>query len=315
MVEGWLKRRLIKDFFELLAHDDAADVRRLNYWLKWEPRITDMWFVLGTDARKNRTKKFSDVVARMSGRDRSLTSCPDHRNNAFVMRIGSLLVIEFGTTGNACYIYAASNFATSLDRQGLSIYALKQKQHSARLSHNGQWELKFDEEIRALLGRATPAVLPVAIGADQRIRDAGISPADALDATLRSSAPSAEPPTPGMRYKPSWPAFTPSAPAPAPAPALALAQASHRPALPSRKPGETLESTNRDAPSRTLIGDLDLHIRNLGMTVEDNRSRGGALWLRLPESGLQPGFTTRKLIESYGFRFAQGKGYYLVEPD
>ena len=307
MVEGWLKRRLIKDFFELLAHDGAADVRRLNYWLKWEPRISEMWFVLGTDARNNRTKKFADVVARMAGYDRSLTNCPDHRNNAFVMRIGSLLVIEFGTTGNACYIFEASDFVTSLDKRGLSIHALKQVQHATRLSHAWQWEFKFDGDLGALLGEAAPAALPAALGAVQRVQEVDLAAADPPEGALRSNAPSAEPPTPGGGYRPSWSAFTPSAPAPA--------RAKDRPEPPNREPDETLEQANRDAQSRTLIGDLDLHIRNLGMTVEDNRSKGGALWLRLPESRLPPGFAMQKLIESYGFRFAKGKGFYYEEPD
>ena len=70
MVEGWLKRRLIKDFFELLARDGAADLRRLNYWLKWEPEISDMWFLLGEDARRNKTEAFLSVRKRMAGRDR-----------------------------------------------------------------------------------------------------------------------------------------------------------------------------------------------------------------------------------------------------
>lgn len=310
MVEGWLKRRLIKDFFELLAHDGAADVRRLNYWLKWEPRISEMWFVLGTDARNNRTKKFADVVARMAGYDRSLTNCPDHRNNAFVMRIGSLLVIEFGTTGNACYIFEASDFVTNLDKRGLSIHALKQVQHATRLSHAGQWEFKFDGDLGALLGKSAPTALPAALGAVQRVQDVDLAPANPADTSLKSNAPSAEPPTPGGRYRPSWPAFAPSAPTPAPAPAIDKPEPSK-----SSKPGKPLWWANRELLSPRLMGDLAHHIRNLGMTVEDNRSKGGALWLRLPESGLQPGFTTQKLIESYGFRFAQGKGYYLEDDD
>jgi len=64
MVEGWIKRRLIKDFFELLTHDGGADPRRLNYWLEWEPQITDMWFVLGGDARSNGSEPFVELKKR-----------------------------------------------------------------------------------------------------------------------------------------------------------------------------------------------------------------------------------------------------------
>lgn len=150
MVNGWLKRRLIKDFFELLAQDGAADLRRLNYWLKWEQQITDMWFVLGVSAQANHSVAFTELRKRMLGRDRILTDS-NHQNNAFLMRIGSLLVIEFGVTGNACYIFTVNNFRTNLEKKYLSISDLKQKSSARRLSHISHWENRFDSELRLLL--------------------------------------------------------------------------------------------------------------------------------------------------------------------
>ncbi len=150
VVNSWLKQRLIKDFFGLLAADGAADFRRLEYWLKWEPQISDMWFVLGSDAQGNRTPEFLDLRKRMSGRDRKLVDS-NHLNNAFVMRIGQLLVIEFGVTGNACYVFATSDFQTSLDNAVLNLHQLKQKAYAKRLSHTAQWEFKFDYELKKLL--------------------------------------------------------------------------------------------------------------------------------------------------------------------
>jgi hypothetical protein len=64
MVESWLKRGLIKDFFELLSHDGAADQRRLNYWLKWEPQISDMWFALGSSVRRYGDPKLKELRQR-----------------------------------------------------------------------------------------------------------------------------------------------------------------------------------------------------------------------------------------------------------
>lgn len=54
MVDGWLKRRLITDFFAPSSEDGAADQRRLNYWLRFEPVIEDMWFALGPHAHAMR---------------------------------------------------------------------------------------------------------------------------------------------------------------------------------------------------------------------------------------------------------------------
>jgi hypothetical protein len=109
-----------------------------------------MWFVLGTDARYNPTPAFKELRKRMEGRERVLQD-PNNLNNAFVMRIGQLLVIEFGMTGNACYVFAAADFKTDMQTKVLSIHALKQKSGATRLSHMSTWESKFDGELRRLL--------------------------------------------------------------------------------------------------------------------------------------------------------------------
>lgn len=155
MVGAWINRVLIRDFFKLLAEDGAADVRRLDYWLKWEPQIAGMWFVLGSDARRNQSKPFVELRKRMGERERALSG-NDRQNNAFIMRIGPLLVIEFGLTNNACFVYAASDFQTNLGAQQLSIYDLKQKAGAEKLSHTPGWESRFDMKLQALL-RTVPA--------------------------------------------------------------------------------------------------------------------------------------------------------------
>lgn len=147
MVDGWLKVRLIRDFFELLAQDGSAEKRRLDYWLRFESVIDDMWFVLGDDARANRTPEFKELRSRMTGRDRVLAGNTTSDNNAFVMRIGKLLLIEFGVTGNACFVFDADNFRTDLEQRQLSITELKQAARATKLTHQSAWEFKFDNEI------------------------------------------------------------------------------------------------------------------------------------------------------------------------
>ena len=155
MVGAWINRVLIRDFFKLLAEDGAVDVRRLDYWLKWEPHIAGMWFVLGADARRNQSTPFVDLRKRMGGRERALSG-NDRQNNAFIMRIGPLLIIEFGMTNNACFVYAASDFQTDLEAPQFSIYELKQRAGAKKLSHTPGWERRFDLELRELL-RTVPA--------------------------------------------------------------------------------------------------------------------------------------------------------------
>jgi hypothetical protein len=160
MVNGWLKVRLIKDFFGLLSEDRSADSRRLNYWLGFEPMIQDMWFALGADALSDPRKEYGEFRQRANGRLLDLTGSTPTSNNAFLMHFGEYLVIEFGITGNACFVYlydrlpprikAALTNASS--RAMVDIADLKARNREARLLHNGTWEPNFDAAICPLLG-------------------------------------------------------------------------------------------------------------------------------------------------------------------
>ncbi len=167
MVSGWLKTRLIEDFFELLTDDGATDKRRLKYWLRYAERISDMWFALGNRAqwKARADPDFKKVAQRMEGRRLVLDAGGPATNNAFIMRIGDMVVVEFGATGNACYVFDARNLPFDLDRRSVrgDTGGLKHDAHRERLLHGtalGQsWEERFDAVIfRAI--QWTPVAAP-----------------------------------------------------------------------------------------------------------------------------------------------------------
>lgn len=177
MVYGWLKRRLIKDFFELLSEDGAGDSRRLDYWLRFEPFIDDMWFALGANARWRRGENFEDFRSRAKGRLLNLESTTAD-NNAFVMRMGEHVAIEFGETGNALYLFrwdglppaVAQKLLSGKERADVTIHQLKSseralmtKRHRDSPKAMESWEQKFDADICPLLGqrpKERPAFVP-----------------------------------------------------------------------------------------------------------------------------------------------------------
>jgi hypothetical protein len=184
MVNGWLKERLIKDFFELLSADGTGDTRRLDYWLRFEPFIQDMWFALGSDARWRRGENFNDFRDRAKGRLIHLEGTTAD-NNAFVMRIGEYLAVEFGAQGNAFYLFRWDGLPKRLmdkltsgkERVDVDISALKSDSKVARLIHKDSagkgltWEQKFDQSICPLIGER-PAQPARRLGAATRARAA-----------------------------------------------------------------------------------------------------------------------------------------------
>jgi EH_Signature domain len=164
MVNGWLKVRLIKDFFDLLSEDRSADSRRLNYWLGFEPAIQDMWFALGSDAMSDSRKDYAEFRQRANGRLLDLSGATPTANNAFLMRMGDFVIIEFGITGNACFAYRYNDLPLRIKKclqnktiSAVDIAELKAVGYIARLLHQGSWEPKFDAAICPLVRFATSA--------------------------------------------------------------------------------------------------------------------------------------------------------------
>jgi len=151
MINGWLNRRLITDFFELLSADGRADRRRLDYWLRFVPALTETpWLALGSDAMYNGSQPYKELRERAHGRVLRLDNPGSPGNNAFVMKMGNLVIVEFGLTGNACYVYPISPSPFSLGGVAISMSDLKNPLRADRLLHNDgilSWESKFDEII------------------------------------------------------------------------------------------------------------------------------------------------------------------------
>ena len=163
MINGWLKRRLITDFFEILSVDGSGDPRRVDYWLRFEPYIEDMWFALGANAQDRTDENFVDFKSSANGRLLDLKS-PTRDNNAFVMKIGQYLAVEFGAKGHAFFLLNWETISPQLLKTLVSgdsstvvtLASLKPQHRESRLIHmdsaDQTWETKFDEALCPLIG-------------------------------------------------------------------------------------------------------------------------------------------------------------------
>jgi hypothetical protein len=153
MVATWLKLGLLEDFFQLLAHERGTDRRRLRFWSQYVHCVDDMYLVLGSDAKWNRGADYMRLRERAKGRIADLTSSPAS-NNAFVMVIGKHVVVEFGETGNACFVFRREGLPFRL-ASGADLAAnrtaLKHDGRKLRLRHMDRsvetWEDIFDREL------------------------------------------------------------------------------------------------------------------------------------------------------------------------
>jgi hypothetical protein len=165
MVASWLKLRLIQQFFNLLAAGRINDRRRLEFWESYHDSIDDMYFALGNTALRNQETDFQDIRKKMDGRLLDLHGAGSPDNNAFIMCIDNFVVVEFGMTGNACYIFRRDRLPFELDGDiaGNST-ALKHASFVERLLHQDgtaeTWEHKFQRALVSLM-HVQPGPQPV----------------------------------------------------------------------------------------------------------------------------------------------------------
>ncbi len=279
MVDMWLKDQLIADFFELLSIDGSGDKRRVKYWQRYVPYIDEMWFALGSSARTSEAPGFAEFRKRAKGRLLRLEQTTS-ANNAFVMRMGRYLAVEYGSKGNAFFFFeldamskrVRSVLSPAPSHAAFTPAEIRDERHLVRLIHadtnQGMWEEIFDESIHPLVGfverrRPTRAA---------RFAPALTSPPSAPPSTAKSAARGA------------------------PSGGAAKSDDLHIPYL-GRDVARGKEPTAKEWNDFVAYYEL---------RVTDHRKKGGALWVEAPF------FTAaaRYALEQWGFRFRAGRGWF-----
>lgn len=117
MVLDWVNERNLKDFFDILAARNQADAGRLAFWSKYLKQISWTRLVFGADtmALKNSNQEVRNLIAREEGAYAQLTANRDV--DAFMMRIGNYIVVEFSKKPNAAYVYKAIDLKFNRDQK------------------------------------------------------------------------------------------------------------------------------------------------------------------------------------------------------
>jgi len=104
-ITRWLKEKFIQQFFTFLADDGNNDQRRVAFWMQYTDQIEQMYFAFGRTALENRSSNFKQMRQEMQGLTFRLDAGGAASNNAFIMKIRDVIIVEFGTTGNATYFF------------------------------------------------------------------------------------------------------------------------------------------------------------------------------------------------------------------
>ncbi len=168
MVSSWLKQRLIHDFFLRFAAEGSSQTRRLDYWLRYEPFIEDMWFALGAEAQARRGRAYEDFRRYAQERLLELADAPgaEPSTSLLVLRINDFLLLESAAVGQPLRLLRRS--ALSLEQ--LRLFSAAETGASAcaadfaalpwelSLEHADsparKWEQSFDQYLRPIVWQA-----------------------------------------------------------------------------------------------------------------------------------------------------------------
>jgi len=146
MVIRWFVKADLEAFFNLF--NQHADQRRFNYWLRFLNKISSTHLILGTQAIESKRPDQSEFKQKNRGSFSQLHGST-FTNNAFIIQIGNIYIVEFSETGNATFVYNRFPYA----KRGAYVHIDQLKNKSTnigRLLHNGDWEWKFSDSLSKL---------------------------------------------------------------------------------------------------------------------------------------------------------------------
>jgi hypothetical protein len=152
MVRQWLNLELMTQFFEVLSDDPNTDRRRLDFWHKYHKQVDAIHIFLGRNAAESRRADMQQLRKLLQGSPLNLLGDP--ANNAFVMKIGTTYILEFGKTGNACFILREGRLPFRFSEAVRMDKSLLKERSDLRLLHvnaaAGSWEDQFADALRTL---------------------------------------------------------------------------------------------------------------------------------------------------------------------
>lgn len=284
MVAEWLKLEFIEAFFTLLTEEHTGDNRRLAFWARYVNSIEDIHFALGASARDNSSADFQALRKKMTGLVVALQD-NDRSNNAFIMRMGPLVVVEFSQYKHACYGYDAKRalpfrFDMPVVLPKDSKNSLKHSAHKIWLAHQDgvrgfeNWEERFEAELE---------------------QGFGIKPKAAKSKPVVMARPPQPPAPPATPVRPAPQAEPPRARTPAPPPA---------PTIRSRDTGTAWDIASWKTTNYSRKA-LSQFAERFGLEVADLTPppHGGNLWVRTDDSNLG----INEVLLKWGFEFKNAK--------
>ena len=147
MVVQWFVKADLEAFFNLFS--EKADVQRFEYWMRYIDQISFSQIFLGTSALNSTRHQHLNFRKMNRGRLKELSGSTTSTNNAFLLKIGNIYIVDFSEKGHACYFYNRLPYKDYVGR--IDIKSLRNQETCIdRQTRNGNWQPRFDNALARL---------------------------------------------------------------------------------------------------------------------------------------------------------------------
>jgi EH_Signature domain len=292
LVAEWLTGEFIEAFFTKLAEEADSDTRRMDFWMTYRKQMNHVRFALGTDFLRSTDPDVVFLKNKMRGLYSKIVGRA--KSNAFIMFMGDVIAVEFGAANNALYLYSTSSgMPFELNQDLLETVdgrnSLKSKRLGDSYTHQDVqggykcWEQRIADELYINFGVSSDTWTPSKFATAKKIANSSGGSTGLYASTGglsgdKSSARSIE----------EIPVFK----------------------------QRTASTASNVLVGRTSWADLfakpytvELLLetaRVFDFRVEDNKSIGGAIWVRV--DGDNP--TRNRVLRNWGFQYKANKGWW-----
>ncbi len=292
LVAEWLTGEFIEAFFTKLAEEADSDTRRMDFWMTYRKQMNHVRFALGTDFLRSTYPDVAFLKNKMRGLYSKIVGRA--KSNAFIMFMGDVIAVEFGAANNALYLYSTSSgMPFELGQDLLETVdgrnSLKSKRLGDSYTHQDVqggytcWEQRIADELYINFGVSSDTWIPSKFATAKKIANSSGGSTGLYASTGglsgdKSSARSVE----------EIPVFK----------------------------QRTASAASNVLVGRTSWADLfakpytlDLLMETakvFDFRVENNKSIGGAIWVRV--DGDNP--TRNRVLRHWGFQYKANKGWW-----
>lgn len=161
---GWQRVKKLapvhyNNFIDTLLNEDVSlffsavqmDPARKAFWQRYVSAASATVFFLSRATRDHLRQQFASADDSIRSVLRRARNLRDNRVNAFAMKFGEHVAVEFSETGNAAYLYTTESFEQlTVDDGNLRTSDLKNKALGLAFSHAGDWEGRLEARLRAV---------------------------------------------------------------------------------------------------------------------------------------------------------------------